>query len=59
MKYFISLLIAVNLTACNTVSGTLQGAGKDISSVGKWMEPKPEVQLYPQDNRTSQVQERR
>jgi predicted small secreted protein len=59
MKAIIVVMIAASLSACNTVSGTLQGAGKDIIGVGKWVEPKPAMQWYPQDNKTPQSQERR
>jgi predicted small secreted protein len=59
MKAIIVVMIAVGLSACNTVSGTLQGAGKDIMGVGKWVEPKQSMQWYPQDNRTPPTQEKR
>jgi predicted small secreted protein len=59
MKAIIVVMIAASLSACNTVSGTLQGAGKDIIGVGKWVEPKQDMHWYPQDNKTPQSQERR
>jgi len=45
MKIFIAISVALALSACHTASGVLQGAGKDIQSVGKWVEPKPDVDL--------------
>jgi predicted small secreted protein len=50
MKALFGILLLLNLVACNTVSGTLQGAGKDISAAGKWIEPKSEVPLYPEQS---------
>jgi predicted small secreted protein len=45
MKILFAVLLASTLSACHTASGVLQGAGKDIQSVGKWVEPKPSVDL--------------
>jgi predicted small secreted protein len=45
MKIIFTVLLVGALSACNTVSGVLQGAGKDIQTVGKWVEPKPSVDL--------------
>jgi predicted small secreted protein len=45
MKIIFTVLLVSMLSACNTVSGVLQGAGKDIQTVGKWVEPKPSVDL--------------
>jgi predicted small secreted protein len=45
MKTLIVILFAMALSACHTASGVLQGAGKDIQAAGKWVEPKPSVDL--------------
>jgi predicted small secreted protein len=45
MKALIVILTVVALSACGTVAGTLKGAGQDLQSVGKWVEPKPNVDL--------------
>ena len=45
MKTLIVILTAVVLSACGTVAGTLKGAGLDLQDVGKWIEPKPSVDL--------------
>jgi predicted small secreted protein len=45
MKALIVILTAVALSACSTVAGTLEGAGKDLQAAGKWIEPKPSVDL--------------
>jgi len=45
MKILFAVLLASTLSACYTASGVLQGAGKDIQTVGKWVEPKPSVDL--------------
>ena len=44
-KLIISIALASLLSACHTASGVLQGAGKDIQAVGKWVEPKPSVDV--------------
>lgn len=45
MKILFTILLAITLSACNTASGVLQGAGKDITAVGKWVEPKPSIDI--------------
>jgi predicted small secreted protein len=45
MKTLIVILTALVVSACGTVAGTLKGAGQDLQSVGKWVEPKPNVDL--------------
>ena len=45
MKTLIVILTAFTVSACGTVSGTLKGAGQDLQTVGKWVEPKPSVDL--------------
>jgi predicted small secreted protein len=45
MKILFTVLLVGTLSACHTASGVLQGAGKDIQAVGKWVEPKPSVDL--------------
>jgi predicted small secreted protein len=45
MKILFAVLLVGALSACHTASGVLQGAGKDIQTVGKWVEPKPSVDL--------------
>jgi len=45
MKILITILLVSTLSACHTASGVLQGAGKDLQEVGKWMEPTPGVDL--------------
>ena len=45
MKTLIVILTVVALSACGTVAGTLKGAGQDLQDVGKWIEPKPSVDL--------------
>ena len=45
MKILFTVLLVGTLSACNTASGVLQGAGKDIQAVGKWVEPRPSVDL--------------
>jgi predicted small secreted protein len=45
MKILIVILTALALSACGTVSGTLKGAGQDLQSAGKWIEPKFGVDL--------------
>jgi predicted small secreted protein len=39
MKTLITLTVALALTACHTASGLVQGAGKDLTAAGKWIEP--------------------
>lgn len=45
MKVLIAISLALALSACHTASGVLQGAGKDMQSVGKWVEPKQSVDV--------------
>jgi predicted small secreted protein len=45
MKLLFTVLLVGALSACHTASGVLQGAGKDIQAVGKWVEPKPSVDI--------------
>jgi predicted small secreted protein len=45
MKALIVILTALALSACGTVAGTFKGAGQDLQAVGKWIEPKPGVDL--------------
>ena len=45
MKTLMVILTAITLSACGTVAGTLKGAGQDLQSVGKWVEPKPSVDI--------------
>ena len=45
MKTLMVILIAITLSACGTVAGTLKGAGQDLQDVGKWVEPKSNVNL--------------
>jgi predicted small secreted protein len=39
MKTFIAITLTLALSACHTASGLVQGAGKDLSAAGKWIEP--------------------
>jgi len=39
MKTFIAIILALTLSACHTASGFVQGAGKDMTAAGKWIEP--------------------
>jgi predicted small secreted protein len=45
MKILFVVLLASTLSACHTASGVLQGAGKDIQTVGKWIEPNSSVNI--------------
>lgn len=45
MKLLFTFLLVSALSACGTVAGTLKGAGQDLQDVGKWIEPKPSVDL--------------
>ena len=45
MKTLIVILTALTLSACHTASGVLQGAGKDLQEIGKWVEPTPGIDL--------------
>jgi len=37
MRYLITMLLALCLTACGTVGGLVSGAGKDLSRAGDWI----------------------
>lgn len=39
MKVFMAMILTVALSACHTASGLVQGAGKDLTAAGKWIEP--------------------
>jgi predicted small secreted protein len=38
MKAFGIVLVSLALTACGTVGGALQGAGKDLNRAGEWIQ---------------------
>ena len=38
-KWFVMLFITAMLSACNTAGGLIRGAGKDLQTVGEWIEP--------------------
>jgi predicted small secreted protein len=38
MKLLSVLVVALSLTACGTVGGALQGAGKDLNRAGEWIQ---------------------
>lgn len=40
MKAFINVLLALTLTGCGTIGGTISGAGKDLSRAGDWIQSK-------------------
>ena len=44
MKFVILMLVAVTITGCSTIAGTLRGAGEDIKNgtdtVANWVKPK-------------------
>ena len=44
MKIVLALVLLL-LAACNTTSGILTGAGKDLQAAGSWMSPKEVVPL--------------
>ena len=33
----VTILAAVNLTACGTIGGAVSGAGEDLSKAGEWI----------------------
>jgi predicted small secreted protein len=37
MKLFLTLILAMLLTACGTVGGAVSGAGTDLSRAGEWI----------------------
>lgn len=45
MKILITILLVGTLSACHTASGLVQGAGRDLQNAGKWLEPKPSVDI--------------
>ena len=40
MKYLMVVVTALVLTACGTVGGAINGAGKDLSKAGEWIQSK-------------------
>lgn len=38
MKKVVLAVFVLSLTACNTVTGTMVGAGKDLQRAGEWLE---------------------
>lgn len=44
MKIILALMLLL-LTACNTTSGILTGAGKDLQAAGAWMSPQQSISL--------------
>jgi predicted small secreted protein len=38
MKVFGIVVVVLALTACGTVGGALQGAGKDLDRAGEWIQ---------------------
>jgi predicted small secreted protein len=38
MKLLSVLIVALAVTACGTVGGALQGAGKDLNRAGEWIQ---------------------
>jgi predicted small secreted protein len=39
------LIMLLSLAACNTASGVLSGAGKDLQAAGAWMSPQQSIPL--------------
>jgi predicted small secreted protein len=37
MKLFLTLILAMSLTACGTMGGAVSGAGTDLSRAGEWI----------------------
>jgi len=37
--------LSIIVTGCNTTSGILTGAGKDLQAAGSWISPKEQVPL--------------
>jgi predicted small secreted protein len=37
MKLFLTLILAMLLTACGTMGGAVSGAGTDLSRAGEWI----------------------
>lgn len=44
MKIVLAIMLLL-LTACNTTSGILTGAGKDLQAAGAWVSPKESISL--------------
>jgi predicted small secreted protein len=44
MKIVLAMMLLL-LAACNTTSGILTGAGKDLQAAGSWVSPKESVPL--------------
>ena len=44
MKIVLAIML-LSLAACNTTSGILTGAGKDLQAAGAWMSPQQSVPL--------------
>ena len=44
MKIVLALMLLL-LAACNTTSGILTGAGKDLQAAGAWMSPQQSIPL--------------
>jgi len=40
MKYFIMFVLAMCLSACGTLGGTVSGIGADLSKAGEWIRSK-------------------
>lgn len=43
IRFITLILFTVFITGCHTAAGVVQGAGKDLTAVGRWIEPKDEV----------------
>jgi len=44
MKIVLTIML-LSLAACNTTSGILTGAGKDLQAAGAWATPKEQIPL--------------
>jgi len=44
MKIVLTIML-LSLVACNTTSGILTGAGKDLQAAGAWATPKEQIPL--------------
>ena len=44
MKIILAMMLLL-LAACNTTSGILTGAGKDLQAAGAWMSPQQSISL--------------
>ena len=44
MKIVLAIML-LSLAACNTTSGILTGAGKDLQAAGAWMSPQQSISL--------------